>query len=200
MDMYEHLVLDVSDWQEGLDYGMAKNLGAQGLIVKANEGTSLASCLYTHINGAVANGMSTGVYTFSRATTTDEAVAEAQCVLQAIKDASIPVPRGIWFDMESDENKSAADPTAVASAFIVECNKAGYSAGIYASLSFFSDYLNIYQLADYVPYWCAQYADKCDFIDTFNGKSLYGWQYTDKFDVGGITCDANKWYAWGVKR
>ena len=64
---------------------------------------------------------------------------------------------GIWIDVEAPEviGQDPDDVTAVCSAFISTCNAAGYSAGIYASLSTLTDRINVNDLADYVPYWCA---------------------------------------------
>ena len=84
--------------------------------------------------------------------------------------------------------------TAICSAFISTCNAAGYSAGIYASLSTLTDCLNLNDLADYVPTWCAQYNDECSFHDYFPGRILQGWQFTDAFEIDGRNYDMSEWY------
>ena len=85
--------------------------------------------------------------------------------------------------------------TAVCSAFISACNAAGYSAGIYASLSTLTDRINVNDLADYVPYWCAQYgASECGFRDSYPDSILAGWQWTDCYSIGGENYDMSEWY------
>lgn len=78
--------------------------------------------------------------------------------------------------MEAPEviGQDREDVTAICSAFISTCNAAGYSAGIYASLFTLTDCINVNDLADYVPYWCAQYAENVTF-----------WIITQKIDLQG---------------
>ena len=49
-------------------------------------------------------------------------------------------------------------------------------------------------LADYVPYWCAQYAEKCDFLDYYLDNKLAGWQCTDSYNIDGHNYDLSVWY------
>lgn len=87
------------------------------------------------------------------------------------------------------------DVTAVCSAFISACNAVGYSAGIYASLSTLTDRINVNDLADYVPYWCAQYGtSECSFHDSYPDNILAGWQWTDCYSIGGENYDMSEWY------
>lgn len=79
--------------------------------------------------------------------------------------------------------------------FVAKCNADGYAAGIYASLSTLTDVLELNLLADYVPFWCAQYADWCEFKDYYPGKILAGWQYSDSQYIGDTNVDMNEWYA-----
>ena len=103
---------------------------------------------------------------------------------------------GIWIDVEAPETigQDREDVTAICSAFISTCNAAGYSAGIYASLSTITDCMNLDDLADYVPVWIAQYAGACDFPDYFPSRILAGWQYTDSFEIDGQKYDLSEWY------
>lgn len=102
---------------------------------------------------------------------------------------------GIWFDFEAPECLDAFNPTGICSRFIVECNEAGCAAGIYASLSTLTDVLNLNLLADYVPFWCAQYDEECNFKDDYPDKILAGWQYSDSQYIGDTNVDMNEWYA-----
>lgn len=102
---------------------------------------------------------------------------------------------GVWFDFEDPTALQAVNPTAICSAFISFCNGHGLTAGVYASLSTFTDVLDINQLADYVPYWVAQYSSQCNFYDYFPDKKLFGWQYSDQEYIGATNVDMNEWYA-----
>ena len=86
---------------------------------------------------------------------------------------------GFWYVLEVRSIANCgADITAICSAFICRLNVNGYTyVGIYSSYNWLvNGYIDTTQLADYVPYWCAQYNFECNFVHS----SLRMWQYTDK--------------------
>ena len=190
-------VIDLSDWNDNIDWSRLIDYGIGGVIVKISEGCTLSELHGKHIAAAAARGLKWGVYAFTHAQTTDRAVEEADVVIDALESLGYGAPPlGIWLDLEAPEtiNLDPDDVTAICSAFISECNAAGYSAGIYASLSTLTDCLNLNDLADYVPYWCAQYAEKCDFLDYYPENRLAGWQCTDSYNIDGNNYDLSVWY------
>ena len=173
------LVTDLSDWNDHINWSHLIAAGVGGAIVKISEGRSLTQLHGKHIAGAEARGLPWGVYCYTHAQTTERAEEEAEVVIEALGALGYGAPPlGIWIDVEAPETigQDREDVTAICSAFISTCNAAGYSAGIYASLSTLTDCLNLNDLADYVPYWCAQYDDECNFYDYFPGRILQGWQ------------------------
>lgn len=190
------LVIDVSDYQEGLNYDTAIGRGIKGVIIKISEGNRYSQLWWSHLSECETRDIPWGVYCLTHATTPDEARQEANEVLYLLQ-GRVP-PLGVWFDVEADKAPLMDDPTAVCSAFIVECNKKGLKCGIYASLSTFEDYIRVNTLADYVPYWVAQYNVKCDFLDEFPGHHLSGWQNTSEryhpVYIDGMCVDTNDWY------
>lgn len=134
----------------------------------------------------------------THAQTTERAEEEAAVVIGALETLGYGAPPlGIWIDVEAPEviGQDPDDVTAVCSAFISACNAAGYSAGIYASLSTLTDCINVNDLADYVPYWCAQYGtSECSFHDSYPDNILAGWQWTDCYSIGGENYDMSEWY------
>lgn len=187
-------VIDVSAWQIGINWDEVVADGVEGVIIKISEGTRIDNSFYTHLQQAELKRLKIGVYCFSHATTTAEGEAEANEVVYILQSHDIKVELGIWFDVESDAILNCPDPMAVSSAFIAFCNQHGYVAGIYTSLSTFTDVLKINQLADYVPYWCAQYNSVCNFKDYYPDKVLAGWQYSDSLHIGNMNVDMNEWY------
>lgn len=190
-------VIDLSDWNENVDWSRFIDHGIGGVIVKISEGRTLSELHCKHIAGAAARGLPWGVYCFSHAQTTERAEEEAAVVIAALETLGYGAPPlGIWIDVEAPETigQDREDVTAICSAFISTCNAAGYSAGIYASLSTLTDCLNLNDLADYVPTWCAQYDDECNFCDYFPGRILQGWQFTDAFEIDGRIYDMSEWY------
>lgn len=184
-------VIDVSGWQDELDYDLVKEAGVRGVIVKISEGTRYEKSWWGHMDETEKRGLKWGVYCFSHATTPEEARAEANEVIYLL-GGRIP-PMGVWFDFEAAECLNADDPTAVCSAFVSHINAAGLPCGIYASFYDFEK-IDVNALADYVPYWCAQFDPQCDFAATYPGKILAGWQYTDQAYIGDVNVDMDEWY------
>lgn len=191
-------VVDISGWNNDIDWSRLINEGVEGVIVKISEGRTLSELHGKQIAGAAARGLKWGVYCYTHAQTTARAEEEAEAVMDALDALGYGAPElGIWIDVEAPEviGQDPDDVTAVCSAFISACNAVGYSAGIYASLSTLTDRINVNDLADYVPYWCAQYGtSECSFHDSYPGNILAGWQWTDHYHIDGQSYDMNEWY------
>ena len=190
-------VVDISDWNDHIDWSHMIDEGVEGVIVKISEGRTLSELHSKHIAAASARGLSWGVYCYTHAQTTERAEEEAAVVIEALETLGYGAPPlGIWFDVEATETigQDREDVTAICSAFISTCNAAGYAAGIYASLSTLTDCMNLDDLADYVPTWCAQYNEECNFHDYFPERMLQGWQFTETFEIDGRDYDMSEWY------
>lgn len=191
-------VIDVSDWNDHINWSHMIDEGVEGVIVKISEGRTLSELHGKHIAAASARGLSWGVYCYTHAQTTERAEEEAEVVIEALNALGCGAPElGIWFDVE-DPEVLALDKenlTAVCSAFISACNAKDYQAGIYASLYILETSIGVEDLADYVPYWCAQYGtSECGFRDSYPDNILAGWQWTDRYSIGGENYDMSEWY------
>ena len=156
--------IDVSTWQEGLDFERAKILGYDFCICRIGFSCSVGySCgvhnlddLFIHnINEAKANGMELGVYYYSTATTTEEAEAEAEWLLSTMNTYldGVDLSAGIWLDVETkvQRNLGADELTAVVMAWVNRMNAAGKYVGLYGSYDMFMNGMNIDSLPNYVP-------------------------------------------------
>ena len=189
-------VIDLSDWNENVDWSRFIDYGIGGVIVKISEGRTLSELFAKNIAGAAARGLKWGVYAFTHAQSTDRAKEEAQTVIDALETLGYGAPPlGIWLDLEAPEtiNMDPDDVTAICSAFISDCNAAGYECGIYGSYSTLTDCMYPYDLADYVPYWVAEYGDDNDFKDENPGLRVVGWQFTESYNIGGTLYDMSEW-------
>lgn len=191
-------VIDISDWNDHVNWSHMIDEGVEGGIVKISEGRTLSELHGKHISAAAARGLPWGVYCYTHAKTAACAEEEAEAVMDALNALGCGAPElGIWFDVE-DPEVLALDKenlTAVCSAFISACNAKDYQAGIYASLYILETFIGVEDLADYVPYWCAQYgASECGFRDSYPGNILAGWQWTDCYSIGGENYDMSEWY------
>lgn len=175
------------DWNavaaDGIDFAMIR-LGYRGY---GKEGTlNLDQYFHQNMTGALAAGLDVGVYFFSQAITAEEAVEEANFVLQYLEGYDITYP--VVFDWENVSTTSARTHNldtdtlnACAVAFCDTISAAGYQPMVY-----FNGYLGLlrYDLSaiDDYPFWYAYY----------NGvyPNLYYdfqmWQYTSSGSVAGI--------------
>ena len=187
-------VIDISGWSEGLDWDAIEE-NEDGVIIKISEGRTIDSMFMDHFYSAQEKGMKWGVYCLSHAKTTERAVEEADVVVDTLNGMGQP-PLGIWFDVEPflADAMDAEQLTAIASAFISECNSNGYSCGIYGNYATLNK-INCYDLADYVPYWSAEPSSyQCDFKLENPSLRVVGWQYEFDSKVYGGVCDRNEWW------
>lgn len=175
-----------------IDWDQVKAAGIDFVIVRIGfrgpgEGT-LEPDEYAadNIKNALEHGMDVGVYFYSQAITEAEAVAEADYVLNFLKDYEITWP--IVFDTEYYEREGARgnvtsreERTAVAKAFLDHVRDAGYTAMLYAGTRWSILNVNRDELAEY-PFWFAYYGDTISYRYDFNI-----WQYTSTGSVPGIT-------------
>jgi len=133
--------------------------------------------------------MDYGVYFFSQAISVEEAVEEAEFVLQQLHGHSPSLP--IYFDWElvSESARTAGmDPellTQCALAFCQTIENAGFEAGIYFNQEFGYRYFNLITLKDY-DFWLAEYAEAPSFYYHF-----HQWQYSCTGTVAGIPTAAD---------
>ena len=138
-----------------------------------------------NIEGALGAGIKVGVYFFSQAITIEEAVEEAEFVIDKIKAYDITYPviydtEEIVNDNSRAEGLSKEERTEIAIAFLERVKKAGYTPVIYANLRWFTMYLDIPKLEAYDK-WYAYY-DK----ELYFPYRISMWQYTESGQVAGI--------------
>ncbi len=175
-------VIDISAWQENIDWEAVKAEGIEGVILKLGEYTRLDAMFIAHVNNAVKYGLKYGVYYYAHAATIGEARAEAIWVDEQIKtylNGKNP-ELGIWYDAE-DKDMQSGDVTASCSAFVSYLNGQGYTyVGIYSSYNWLANgIIAVNELANYVPYWVAQYYRENSFKLENPDKIVRIWQHTD---------------------
>lgn len=147
-----------------------------------------------NVKGAKANGIPIGLYFFTQAVNTKEAVQEANYVLNLVKLAKtygVTITYPIAIDTETANGGAGrADRldvrtrTAVCKAFCDTIRKAGYTPAIYASRDWFYNNLDMNQLKGY-DIWVAHYTGSAS--NKTNYKYNYAmWQYTSAGKVNGI--------------
>lgn len=183
--------VDVSEYQGVIDWEKVKGAGVEFAIIRAGYRTygggviTLDNSLITNIDGANAAGIDVGVYFFSQAITTEEAIEEADAILNAVAGRKITYP--IVFDWEIIYDDTArTDKMTVEGladccvAFCERVKSAGYTPMVYQNASTSTHKLDLPRIKDY-DFWLAEYTDFPTFYYEYDM-----WQYTSEGKVPGI--------------
>ena len=195
--------VDVSKWQKGFDFKLARQQGKQFCIVRAGRTTAdgrqvMDECFYDNINGAKKAGMDIGIYFYSLATDAVTAHREAEWINHLLTTdlCNTHLKAGVWLDVE-DKKQAGLSPeklTSVVMAAINRLNSYGVYVGIYSSFNFLTHNLILKNIPDYVPLWVAQYAKVNQLKSWYPRKQIPCWQYSDKGKVEKRQVDLNVWY------
>ncbi len=178
--------IDVSKWQKGFDFKLAKQQGKTFCIVRAGRTTAdgrqvMDKCFYENINGAKNAGMDVGIYFYSLATDAVTAHREAEWINHLLTTdlCNTHLKAGVWIDVE-DKKQATLSPeklTSVVMAAINRLNSYGVYVGIYSSFNFLTQHLVLRNIPDYVPLWVAQYAKVNQLKSWYPRKQIPCWQY-----------------------
>lgn len=180
-------VIDLSVWNEIESWSrIAQDVDAVilrvGYRATATKAIGQDRKFVDNYRNAKAQGLPVGCYFFSAALTVQEAIEEAEFVLDVLEENDCKFEMPVYFDMETDAQValSTAAATAIARAFCERIEEGGYYTGIYCNKYFARDQLYANQLADF-HFWIAQYSNAC----TYDGP--YGmWQYSETGSINGI--------------
>lgn len=178
------------DWQavaeDGIDFAILR-LGHRGYT---QGGLFLDETFQQNLQGALEAGLDVGVYFFSQAVTPEEAVEEADYILDVLDGQTLAFP--VAFDWESipgDEARTdgldGETMTRCAAAFCKRIEDAGYRPGVYFNRSQGYLHYDLRELTDY-ELWLAEYASVPDFYYHFDL-----WQYSHTGRVDGIEGDVD---------
>jgi len=183
--------IDVSEHQWGIDWAKVAQTDITFAYVRLGyrgytEGGLFEDPYFKdNVKGALSNGLQVGVYFFSQAISVEEAIEEAEFVLERVQKYNIKLP--IVFDWEKLDDVPARtyglDPavlTDCAVAFCQTIEEAGYDASVY-----FNRYIGYYgfdlsKLTDY-DFWLAVPGEFPDFY-----YETQMWQYSFTETVPGI--------------
>jgi len=184
--------IDVSKWQYDVNWKKVKAAGIEYALIRLGyRGTAEAgNCAMDpyfeqNIKGALEAGLHVGVYYFTQAITVEEAIEEANIVINALKGYNITFP--VVYDTEYREGGRAndlpnAERTACAKAFCETILAAGYTPVIYASTNWSVLNLNLEDLQGF-DLWYAYYGKPENLYYPYEYTM---WQYTDSGRVDGI--------------
>lgn len=183
-------LLDISFWQDTLDFAKIKKAGYDNIILRAGYGTTIDSKFNEYANACKKNNINiVAVYWFIYATNLTDVKANANKCLEVIKAYK---PKIVFADFEYDTITKAAKKgiklgEKECDSFTIEfcetVKKAGYTPGYYANTDYYKNMYSSVKSKGYV-FWLAHYKSdysyheppiKCDFF-----------QYTDRGTVPGV--------------
>ncbi len=190
------LGIDVSRFQGKIDWEKVAADGVSFAFIrvgfrgssegKLNEDPQFVS----NIEGALENGIAVGVYFYTQAINEEEALEEADFVIQALEPYEISLP--VVFDFESADSDEARTNSLTQEqntdhvlAFCNRIAEAGYQPMVYGNLKSFLLLLDMERL-EHLKKWFAFYDTK----QYFPYEYSY-WQYYDKGRVDGIEGDVD---------
>lgn len=190
-------VIDISDWQDGLNFDFVENDGVEGVIIKVTEGRTPMEFFPKFFNACYTRGLATGAYCLSHATDIGRAAEEANELMDTLENYGYgDVSLNLWIDVEPElsDQLDSDGLTAIVSSFISTCNERGYSAGVYGNKATLEK-INTDELAEYVPYWCAEPdSSYCSFREENPHLDVCCWQKDFHYYIGSMEVDLNEWF------
>ncbi len=190
--------IDVSKFQGDIDWKLVAEDGIDFVFVRAGfRGYETGAVVEDekaryNIEEALKNGIKTGVYFYTQAITEEEAIEEAEFVLDMIKDYDINYP--VAFDMEVVDDEVARtnsltteERTKIVKAFCDTIKEAGYTPMLYGNLATMFSLVEYEEVLEYEK-WFAYYDE-----ELYYPYDLAIWQYSYTGEVAGIEalCDLN---------
>ncbi len=194
--------IDVSAYQnrasenETIDWQAVRNDGVEFAMVRVglrgySSGKIAEDAFYRqNIQGAMAAGIETGVYFFAQAITVEEAIEEADFVIQCLQGLNINGP--VAYDWEMGDSSyrvygiAPEMATACAIAFSKRIQEAGYTPMIYQSS--YVAYMK-YDQGAVAPYLCWFPEYKSESSEKLYPTLYYQpdyWQFSSKASIAGI--------------
>ncbi len=190
--------IDVSKFQGDIDWKSVAQSGIDFAFVRVGyrgyETGKLVedeNCKY-NIENSLKNDIKTGVYFYTQAINEEEAVEEAEFVIDIVKEYDINYP--IAFDLEvvgdaaaRTNNLTTTERVDIVKAFCDTISNAGYTPMLYGNLATMFSMVEYEEVLDYEK-WFAYYD-----IELYYPYDLAIWQYSCTGKVEGIEgdCDLN---------
>jgi len=184
--------IDVSKFQGNINWDKVKEAGVEFVFVRVGfrgygESGSLKEDAYykRNIEGARNAGIDVGVYFYAQAINEEEAIEEADYVLNLISgyNLELPVvydPEHVLNDTARTDNVTGEQFTKNVKAFSDRISLAGYKPMVYANMMWEAYELDLSYFPD-VPVWYADYENRPQSPYNFTT-----WQYSQAGKIQGI--------------
>ncbi len=188
--------IDISEFQGEIDWEQVKQADIDFAFIRVGYRTygdgivTYDSAFQRNLEGAQKAGIKVGAYFYSQATNADEAVEEADAVIDALAPYNITYP--VVYDWEIVHTDSArtddVSVEALADCCVAFCERvkdSGYTPMVYQNTGTAMHKLDLPRIKDY-DFWLAEYADKPSYYYDFKI-----WQYSNTGHIPGIEGDVD---------
>lgn len=193
--MSETFGIDISTWQKGYNYDGANAEGVKFAILRAGFKNTKDNQFENHYNNAKRLNWGVGAYWYSYAKSIDEARAEANSFIEAVKGKELDYP--LYLDLEDGSLANLEKDTlnSIVRAFGEVIEGAGYYFGVYTNVNWYKNIISGAELNQKYDWWIAQWSsNKPEGINygmwQFGGNTNYVRSNT----VGGIVTDQDYCY------
>ena len=200
--------IDISAHQGNIDLEAIKN-NIDFVIIRVGYGVNGTLDMKFKRNADLCKklGIPFGFYWYSYALNAEGATREAQACIRAIEPYKNDYSMGVWFDMEDADGykrrngmPSNARLVSMCDNFCSALEKAGYFAGIYASLSWFNNQLKDASLNRYAK-WVAMWptsggVQRANNVQASERTNWPMWQFTSMGKVNGYNGRLDMDYAY----
>lgn len=195
--------VEVSEANGEIDWDKVSKTGIDRAIIQcayreSEEGVLTADAqAEKNLYGAGQAGLETGIFLFSQAVTVEEAVEEAEYLINTAKKYGVEGPIVITAAYANPEHNGRADGlekeerTKYIAACCQRLREAGYIPMLHAEETFLTDNLQMEELSD-CRLWLTAYGSDLTYTGSFEI-----WQYTDRGTVDGISKDTGLHISYG---
>lgn len=168
-----------------IDWKAAKADGLDFVMIRLAYGLTEDAYFDENVKGAQKAGIKVGVYLFSIAKNTDQAIAEANLTLKKLKPYNLQYP--VAFDVESNimfqDGAGKDEVTDMINSYCRIMTDNGYTPCVYANRTWLTKHMNLSK----IPYdiWYAYYTSDKVYRPVENSNTTM-WQSSEKGTVDGI--------------
>lgn len=194
--------VDVSSWNENIDFDKLKKNNIRGIIVRAGYGTEIDEFAETTIREALKREMLVGAYWAHYPILVEDYKKEAKALLNFLEKFKGKLELPIYSDFEyfsdeylaeNGEKWSTEQRTQFIKLFCLELEKNGYYVGVYANLDYIINRFNWKDLERFTL-WYADWRENPD-VEWISKAGIH--QFTeegDRYGDGIDTTDINNVY------
>lgn len=179
--------IDVSHFQGNIDWNKVKGNIDFAILrlgwIGNNNNHTLDTKFETYYNACKSTGIPIGIYVYNYCNSEDTVKSGAEWTVNQLKDKGIDLPIYINMEDRSIENLGKDKLTSICIAFNTVIENAGYWAGVYANLNWYTNYLNKDTIKARYTTWVAHYGISQDrYVGQYDML-----QYSDTGKISGIS-------------